>query len=118
MSAFAIELPDNAVDFTACMRFLHHLSMAEDRQQVLSELHRVSRRYVGVSLRVDGNLGAIRRQRKHDVEPQWGFGRRICRPRQEVEEEFLQAGFAIEKHFDVWPQLSMWRLYLLRCANG
>jgi len=118
MSAFDIELPDDAVDFIACMRFLHHLSLAEDRMQVLGELRRVSRRYVALSLWTDGNLGAWRRARKAPVEPKPGFGRRICRPRAEIEAEFAQAGFSIVKHFDVWPTLSMWRLYLLQHGDA
>ena len=117
MTAFAIDLPDDAVDFIACMRFLHHLSVAEDRQQVLAELHRVSRKYVAISLWVDGNLGSWRRSRKERVQPKAGFGRRICRSREEIETEFQEAGFVIVDYFDVWPKLSMWRLYLLRCDN-
>jgi len=115
MSAFEIDLPDNAVDFIACMRFLHHLSMPEDRRQVLAELRRVSRSYIAISLWVDGNLGAWRRMRKAGATPKPGFGRRICRARGEVETEFQQAGLTIVDHFDVWPKISMWRLYLLKC---
>jgi len=118
MSAFEIELPDNSVDFIACMRFLHHLSLAEDRLQTLSELRRVSRQYVAISLWSDGNLGAWRRSKKPPVEPKPGFGRRICRSRNDIEAEFRQAGFVIVDHFDVWPKLSMWRLYLLESANA
>jgi SAM-dependent methyltransferase len=118
MSAFDIDLPDNSVDFIACMRFLHHLSIAEDRLQTLSELRRVSSQYVAITLWVDGNLGAWRRSRKPPVEPRPGFGRRICRRRDDIEAEFRQAGFTIVDHFDVWPKLSMWRLYLLQCADA
>jgi SAM-dependent methyltransferase len=118
MSAFNIELPDNAVTFIACMRFLHHLSLATDREQVLSELRRVSSNFVAISLWVDGNLGARRRMRKTPPAPAQGFGRRICRPTAEVEREFQNAGFRIVQHFDVWPKLSMWRLYLLQISDG
>lgn len=118
MSAFEIDLPDDAVDFIACMRFLHHLSRQEDRLQALSELHRVTKKFVAISLWVDGNLGARRRMQKPAVAPQAGFGRRICRSRSDVEEEFRTAGFKIVEHYDVWPRLSMWRLYLLEKQNA
>ncbi len=117
MSAFAVDLPDETVDFVACMRLMHHLSIPEDRKQVLRELHRVTREYVAVSLWVDGNLGSWRRSRKRPVIPQSGFGYQICRSRGEVEMEFKQAGFVVVDHFDVWPKLSMWRLYLLKRAD-
>lgn len=117
MSAFDIELPDNSVDFVACMRFLHHLAKAEDRIQVLTELRRVSKKYVAISLWVDGNLGSMRRTLKPSSEPQTGFGRRICRNRDDVENEFRSAGFTIVEHYDVWPKITMWRLYLLRVSD-
>jgi len=117
MSAFDVDLPDEAVDFVACMRFLHHLSGREDRLQVLSELHRVTKKFVAISLWVEGSLGARRRMRKPAIEPESGFGRRICRSRLDVEEEFHTAGFTIAQHYDVWPRLSMWRLYLLEKQN-
>jgi SAM-dependent methyltransferase len=112
-SAFDIDLPDQSVDFVACMRFLHHLALPMDRLLVLRQLRRVTRRFVAITLWVDGNLGAQRRMRRQVIKPTAGFGRRICRPRTEVESEFRQAGFKIVDHFDVWPKLSMWRLYLL-----
>ncbi len=110
MSAIA----DGAVEFAACMRFLHHISMAEDRLRVLRELRRVSSRFVAISLWVDGNLGGNRRMASNQPEPHLGYGKRRCRPRQEVEAEFREAGFEIVRHYDVWPKLSMWRLYLLK----
>ncbi len=112
-SAFDIELPDDCVDFIACMRFLHHIALPEYRMRALQELRRVTRRYVAITLWVDGNLGARRRLKRQVIEPKAGFGRRICRPRAEVETEFRDAGFKIIDHYDVWPKLAMWRLYLL-----
>jgi len=116
-SALCIDLPDADVDFVACMRFLHHLALPEDRLQLLSELRRVSRRYAAVTLWVDGNFGALRRMRRQSIDPKPGFGRRICRPRAEAEAEFRQAGFKLVDRYDVWPWLSMWRLYLLERTN-
>lgn len=112
-SAFDMALPDRCVDFAACLRFYHHLSMPHDRQRLLSELRRVSRRHVAVSLWVDGNLAGNRRLRKPPPAPVAGYGKRLCRRRSEVEGEFREAGFRIVRHYDVWPHVYMWRLYLL-----
>lgn len=113
-SAFDIALPDGAVEFAACLRFCHHLAMRQDRMRLLAELRRVARSHVAVSLWVDGNLPAARRQLRPPRAAEPGYGRRICRRRGEVEGEFTEAGFEIVRHYDVWPRLSMWRLYLLR----
>lgn len=112
-SAFQTGLPDGCVTFAACLRFYHHLAMADDRQRLLRELRRVSTRYVAISLWVDGNLAARRRMGRTAPAPVAGYGRRICRRRAEVESEFEAAGFRVVEHFDVWPRVSMWRLYLL-----
>lgn len=111
--AFRIPLARNTVDFVACMRFAHHLSMPEYRSRLLAELARVSRRYLAVSVWVDGNYGARRRRAKSLREPIPGYGGRHCLPRAELESEFQQAGFSLVDWFDVWPKVSMWRLYLL-----
>lgn len=112
-SAFDIALPEKSVDFVACMRFYHHLARPEDRRTLLAELKRVSRRYVALSLWVDGNLQGNRRLRKPQPPIVSGYGRRRCRRRDELEAEFDVAGFQIANQYDVWPGLSMWRLYLL-----
>lgn len=116
-SAFDIALPDKAVELAACLRFCHHLAMREDRMRVLTELGRVARSHVAISLWVDGNLPAARRLRRPARAAESGYGRRICRRRTEVEGEFAEAGLEIVCHYDVWPRLSMWRLYLLRVAR-
>lgn len=113
-SAFAIGLPDGSVDLVACLRFYHHLGRADDRARLLGELRRVTRGHVAVSLWVDGNLGALRRLGRSVGPAEPGYGRRTCRPRGEVEAEFRAAGFEIVSHYDVWPRIAMWRLYLLR----
>tara|TARA_A100001037_G_scaffold242836_1_gene223391 strand:+ start:29968 stop:30624 length:657 start_codon:yes stop_codon:yes gene_type:complete len=112
-SAFAIALDDDAVDFAACLRFYHHLGRSEDRQRLLAELRRVSRRHVAISLWVDGNLAGRRRLKKPQPPVEPGYGRRRCRRRSEVEAEFHDAGFSVRAHFDLWPFIHMWRLYLL-----
>lgn len=113
-SIFAIDLPDEIVDCSVSLRFFHHLAVAADRLQALRELHRVSRKFVLVSLWVDGNLQARRRMRKNaDTLPTPGFGPRRCIARSVIETEFTQAGFAVHGWRDVAPGLSMWRLYTL-----
>jgi SAM-dependent methyltransferase len=112
-SAFDIALRDGAVEFAACLRFYHHLGRAEDRAQLLAEMRRVSSRYVAISLWVDGNLAGNRRLQRPTPDATPGYGRRRCRKRADVEDEFRAAGFTIRAHFDVWPLIYMWRLYLL-----
>ena len=46
-----------------------------------------------------------------------GVGRRICRPREEVEAEFGDLGLRIVDSMSVWPGLSMWRFYLLAIGD-
>ncbi len=62
-SAFAIDLPDNAVDSIFCMRLLHHVGQSSDRMALLREFQRVTRDSVIVSLWVDGNFKAWKRAR-------------------------------------------------------
>lgn len=112
-SALDIELADDSVDLAACLRFYHHLSRAEDRALALAELTRVSRRYIAISLWVDGNIAAARRKRKALPVLKVGYGGRICRRRKDVEAEFAGAGLTVVRHYDVWPRLQMWRHYLL-----
>lgn len=112
-SLFAIDLPDESVDFFACMRFFHHLAHREDRLAVLAEIRRVTRRFAAISLWVDGNLGAWRRRGRRPPTLERGYGKRICLPRGEIERDFAAADFHVVDHFDVWPRLTMWRLYLL-----
>ncbi|MCB1685340.1 MAG: class I SAM-dependent methyltransferase [Pseudomonadales bacterium] len=118
LSAFAIALPDDSVDVAICMRFYHHLSRAEDRLRLLAELKRVARRYIAISLWVDGNFRSWKAGDRFAATDEAGYGKRICRPRAEVEAEFSQAGLKIRRHYDVWPHLDMWRLYLLELPDA
>lgn len=118
LSAFDIALPDDSVDIAICMRFYHHLSRTEDRLRLLAELKRVARRYIAVSLWVDGNFRSWKAGDRFARTDEAGYGKRICRPRAEVEAEFLQAGLTIRCHYDVWPRLDMWRLYLLELPDA
>jgi SAM-dependent methyltransferase len=114
-SLFAIDLADDSVDFVACMRFFHHLAHSEDRLAVLAEIKRVSRRFAAISLWVDGNLGAWRRRNRMLHAPEPGYGKRGCITREQIESDFASADFTVVDHFDVWPGLAMWRMYLIEC---
>lgn len=119
-SAFAIDLPDSAVDSIFCMRLLHHIGAAGDRQSMLREFHRVTRDSVIVSLWVDGNYKAWKRrrlERRRQAEGKvGGYQNRFVVPRAQVEQEFVAAGFRIDSHFDFLPGYAMWRVYVLRKA--
>ncbi|BAO64190.1 methyltransferase domain-containing protein [Pseudomonas protegens Cab57] len=117
-SAFAIDLPDNAVDCIFSMRLLHHIGQAEHRMALLREFQRVSRDSVIISLWVDGNFKAWKRkrmERKRQAEVgQEGYQNRFVLPAAKVEEEFRQAGFRVQEHLDFFPLYAMWRVYVLR----
>lgn len=113
-SAFAIDLPDAAVDCVFSMRLLHHIGEAEHRIKMLKEFHRVTRDSVIVSLWVDGNFKAWKRQRAEAGRQQAGYQNRFVVPRATIEKEFSEAGFKTQRHLDFLPHYAMWRVYLLR----
>ena len=120
-SAFAIELDDNAVDCTFCIRLLHHIQLSEHRLAVLRELHRVSRDTAIVSLWVDGNYKAWKRKRLEARRAAEGRAsenqNRFVVTRAQIEQEFYEAGFDILGHLDFLPGYAMWRTYILRKAD-
>lgn len=116
-SAFDIGLPDGAVDAIFCMRLLHHIGAAEHRSTILNEFHRVTRDTVILSLWVDGNYKAWRRQQlesKRSRRRRHGEQNRFVLPVRQVEQEFRSAGFDIVSHADFIPRYAMWRVYVLR----
>lgn len=118
-SAFAIDLPDSAVDSVFSMRLLHHIGQPQDRLRLLQEFHRVSRDSVILSLWVDGNYKAWRecsprKQRKHAQSG--SYQNRFVIPAKTIEAEFREAGFTIQEHLDFIPLYAMWRIYILRKA--
>jgi cyclopropane fatty-acyl-phospholipid synthase-like methyltransferase len=117
-SAFDINLPDNAVDSIFSMRLMHHIGEASHRLAMLREFHRVSRDSVIVSLWVDGNFKAWKRQRSESRRARRGEGpdyqNRFLLPVSTVEAEFVQAGFRIQERLDFLPLYAMWRVYVLR----
>jgi ubiquinone/menaquinone biosynthesis C-methylase UbiE len=120
-SAFAIDLPEHAVDCIFCMRLMHHIGEAHDRLAMLKEFHRVTRDTVIVSLWVDGNYKAWRRKkaeaRRPSNETAPGVQNRFVIPRAVIEAEFAQAGFVVEERIDFIPLYAMWRVYVLRAVD-
>ncbi|MGE8438053.1 MAG: class I SAM-dependent methyltransferase [Pseudomonas palmensis] len=117
-SAFAIDLPDNAVDSIFCMRLFHHIGEAAHRKAILSEFQRVSRDSVIISLWVDGNIKAWRRKRlearRNNGQADGSYQNRFVLPAATVEQEFEAAGFRIQERMDFLPFYAMWRVYVLR----
>lgn len=115
-SAFNIDLPECAVDSILCIRLLHHIKESSHRQRILREFHRVTRDTVIVSLWVDGNYKAWRRQRlevRRSLKQRETVNR-FVHVRKEIEAEFTAAGFKVLGHFDMVPFYQMWRTYVLR----
>jgi SAM-dependent methyltransferase len=117
-SAFAIDLPDNAVETVFSIRLLHHVERAEHRLAILREFARVARNSVILSLWVDGNYKAWRRRRLEAARARRGrLGsnqNRFIVDRQQVEREFQEAGLDVVAHLDFIPGYAMWRTYVLR----
>jgi SAM-dependent methyltransferase len=116
-SAFAIDLPDNAVDSIFSMRMLHRVGDAAQRLKMLKEFHRVTRETLIVSLWIDGNFKSWKRkrleQRRHLLGPQRDEHHRFVIPRATVEDEFRQAGFRVQERLDAFPLYALWRVYVL-----
>ena len=118
VSTLAIDLPDNAVDSIFCMRLLQRITDREQRLAMLGEFHRVTRDTLIVSLWVDGNYQAWRRQRLE--RRRIAQGRPALRQsrcvigRRAIESEFRQVGFDIIGYHNFLPGYAMWRVYVLR----
>ena len=119
-SAFAIDLPDNAVDCIFSMRLLHHIGQPEARQCLLREFHRVTRDSLLISLWVDGNYKAWKKARgrkRLDIAADGtAYQNRHVIPAKTIESEFREAGFTLQDHLDCIPKWAMWRLYILHKA--
>lgn len=63
-SAFAIALPDHAVDVVLCSRLLHHIANREERVAILKEFARVARVGVVISFFDASSYRAWKRNRK------------------------------------------------------
>ncbi|MBA1272497.1 class I SAM-dependent methyltransferase [Stutzerimonas azotifigens] len=117
-SAFAIDLPDNAVDNIFCMRLLHHVADSSHRLAMLREFHRVTRDSLIVSLWVDGNFKAWKRsrlERRRAAEGRSSQNKnRFVVPSGRIEQEFQAVGFKVVGSLDFLPGYAMWRTYVLR----
>ena len=116
-SAFAIDLGTNSVDCIFCIRLLHHIQSTENRRTILREFHRVTRDTVILSLWVDGNYKAWKRQRAEQRRVK-GLStqhqNRFVVPREDIESEFKETGFRILGYKDFLPGYALWRTYILR----
>jgi len=116
-SAFAIDLPDQSVNSIFCMRLLHHIESDAHRLTLLHECHRVTRDSLIISLWVDGNVKARRRERLEYKRAKRGTAQnanRFVAKREHIEQLFAQAGFEIQGSKDFLPGYAMWRVYVLR----
>lgn len=113
MSAFDTGLNDDSVDLVLCMRLMHHMENRDDRQAILAELARISRRYVVVSLWVDGSYQAWRRTRLENRRPERKYRNRCILASDIFEREAGSRGLKVKARVDLLPRISMWRTYLL-----
>jgi hypothetical protein len=67
-----------------------------------------------VSLWVDGNFKAWKRQRAERNRDKREYQNRFVLPAATVEKEFEEAGFRIQEQLDFIPLYAMWRVYVLR----
>jgi len=113
-SAFEIPMAENAVECVFCIRLLHHFGRHEDRLALLKEFSRVTADSIIISLWVDGNYLAWRRKRNEMHRKSHRYKNRFVIPASVYESEVAESGLKIDKHFDLFPCLSMWRMYVLR----
>ncbi len=113
-SAFDLPVADNFVESIFCIRLMHHIGEHEDRMKLLAELARVASDSIIISLWVDGNLTAWKRQRREAKRKAKRFQNRFVIPRSVIEQEFRDSGLAIEAKLDFIPYYAMWRTYVLK----
>jgi len=113
-SAFSINLKSDSIDSVFCMRLLHHIVDREHRMALLKEFKRVTRDTVCLSLWVDGNYKAWRRNRLEAKRKRKGYRNRFVANSKVIETEFLETGFEIIGQIDFARYYSMWRIYVLR----
>jgi len=113
-SAFSISLKADSVDSIFCMRLLHHIVKKDHRLALLKEFHRVTKDTVCISLWVDGNYKAWKRERLELKRDRKGYKNRFVANRREIESEFREVGYNILGFIDFAKYYSMWRIYVLR----
>lgn len=113
-SAFSIGMKADSVDSIFCMRLLHHIVKKDHRMALLKEFQRVTKDTVCISLWVDGNYKAWKRESLELKRDRKGYKNRFVANRREIESEFREAGFNILGLIDYAKYYSMWRIYVLR----
>jgi ubiquinone/menaquinone biosynthesis C-methylase UbiE len=113
-SASALPYEDDFVDCVFCIHLLHHISNAADRRKLLSELKRVSKSTIIISLWVDGNYQAWRRKKHERSRKQRKYQNRFIMPVKKIEAEFKEVDLQIIEHLDFLKCYSMWRTYIPR----
>lgn len=113
-SVFDLAVADEFVACVFCIRLIHHIGEASDRVKLLQELRRVTSSTLIISLWVDGNFQAWRRQKKEAKRPRKSYQNRFVITAQTIENEFAQTGLQVEHRLDFMAYYSMWRTYVLR----
>ena len=111
-SAFSIPRPDSFVECVFSIRLLHHIPESKDRLAILREFRRVTSSSAIVSLWIDGNYQARRRQRQ--AERKGPSSDRYLISRAVIEREFAESGFTIVGRVDFLKFYSMWAAYVLK----
>ncbi|MHC4941853.1 MAG: class I SAM-dependent methyltransferase [Planctomycetota bacterium] len=90
-----LPLADQGVEACTCIRFLHHLHGEEERLAVLSELRRIARGPVVVSIWTGFNLQSLRRSVKRALGRRPSARREINLAR--FNSELARTGFAVKR---------------------
>jgi SAM-dependent methyltransferase len=115
-SIFDIQAEDDAVDTAVSLRFFHHLAQRQDRLHALSELRRVARDTLIVSLWTDRNVSSwLKRDRlrRNQLVSKPGYGPRVTLPSSTFQSEVRSIGLDVIGSVDVLPFLGKDRLYVL-----
>ncbi len=116
-TATEIDLPDKSVDSIFCMRLLHHISDKEYRFAIYRAFQRVAKDTVVASFWMKNSL---RHKRRGTLDPTVDL-RQVNRhffSHEELQAEFIAAGFDILGHTDMLPYFSPWRTYVLKIKSG
>jgi len=97
-------------------RLLHHIQTHEKRLKILTEMARVATSSVIVSLWVDGNYKAWRRQKLEMQRGRKTSLNRFVLSAETFEDEIRQANMQITAKLDFLPRYALWRTYVLKVS--
>jgi hypothetical protein len=120
-SIFDIQAEDDAVDAAVSLRLFHHLAQRQDRLHALSELRRVARETLIVSIWTDQNVSSWlkrRRLRHNQLVSKRGYGPRVTLPSSTFEWEVRSMALDVIGSVDVLPWLGKDRLYVLSVGKS